>query len=183
MVLLKHLYLFFPFNNFLSLHTLKEMKKKFKNVFFKQIYNNLCLLTFEMKQKIMYQPEFSYIKWNIVHISMCVFEWMKSPSPPFWCSETTTCIPIPPSQQSGDHLTSESVISHHVCHIKISHGETSRESKKYETQKTLPFLTVMYFLASSTGKVCPLFLRVFFLPFWRGGAHSHQITLERVQVP
>lgn len=183
MVLLKQLYLFFPFNNFLSLHTLKEMKKNFKNVFFKQIYNNLCLLTFEMKQKIMCQPEFSYIKWNIVHVSMCVFEWMKSPSPPFWRSETTTCIPIPPSQQSGDHLTSESVISHHVCHIKISHGETSRESKKYETQKTLPFLTVMYFLASSTGKVCPLFLRVFFFPFWRGGAHSHQITLERVQVP
>lgn len=137
-----------------------------------------------MKQKIMYQPEFSYIKWNIVHVSMWrVFEWMKSPSPSFWSSETTTCIPIPPSQQSGDHLTSESVISHHVCHIKISHGETSRESKKYETQKTLPFLTVMYFLASSTGKVCPLFLLVFFFPFWRGGAHSHQITLERVQVP
>lgn len=137
-----------------------------------------------MKQKIMYQPEFSYIKWNIIrHVSMCVFEWMKSPSPSFWSSETTTCIPIPPSQQSGDHLTSESVISHQVCHIKISHGETSRESKKYETQKTLPFLTVMYFLASSTGKVCPLFLRVFFFPFWWGGAHSHQITLERVQVP
>lgn len=79
------------------------------------------------------------------------FETVKQPpAPP----------PIPPTQPSGDHLTSESVISHHVCHIKISHGETSLE--KYETQKTLPFLTVMYFLASCIGKVCPLFSRPFF---------------------
>lgn len=118
-----------------------------------------------MKQKIMYQPEFSYIKWNIVHVSMCVFEWMKSPSQSFWSSEITTCIPIPPSQQSGDHLTSESVISHHVCHIKISHGETSRESKKYETQKTLPFLTVMYFFGELYRKSLPFIFACLFFSF------------------
>lgn len=125
------------------------------------MYMYICVLTFWMKTK-------KYINLNFpIYETLYLYQWVSwnkipSPSQPFWSSKTTTCTPIPPSQQSGDHLTSESVISHHVCHIKISHGETSFESKSTRHRKLCRFWQLCIFWRAVQEKSALYFLVFFF---------------------